>query len=97
MARIQQTRQSQEDLISIWDFIARVQRRPRSADSVLRELDSAIQRLAENPFLGQAADSFRVGLRMFPKLSYIIFYEPTESGIRIIRILHGARSLEELL
>ena len=70
-------------------------------DHVLREPDKVAQMLAENPLIGQTAEQYRKGLRMYPKWNYIIFYEPLDDamggGIRVYRILHGARSLEGLL
>jgi len=29
-------------------------------------------------------------------LNYLIFYRPTESGIVIVRVLHGSRKIENL-
>jgi toxin ParE1/3/4 len=35
-------------------------------------------------------------LRSFPVGSYIIFYRPTQDGVEIARILHGARDFPPL-
>lgn len=97
MSRLLRTSQANEDLLEIWTWIALEQETPERADYVLRELDSVAKFLAENPLLGQTADQYRPGLRMYPKWNFILFYEPLDDGILIYRVLHGARSLEELL
>lgn len=101
MPRLIRTPQANEDLLEIWDYIAVRQQQPAMGDHVLRELDKVAQMLAENPLIGQTAEQYRKGLRMYPKWNYIIFYEPLDDamggGIRVYRILHGARSLEGLL
>jgi toxin ParE1/3/4 len=52
--------------------------------------------LASNPYLGEAVDDLRPGLRRFSHGNYVIFYEPRETGIGLIRVLHGARRIEDL-
>ena len=97
MPRLLRTPQANEDVLDIWDYIARRQQQPTMADHVLRELDRVTQMLAGNPLLGQTAEQYRDGLRMFPKWNYIVFCEPLDDGIRVYRVLHGARALEGLL
>ena len=96
MSSLRRTSRANEDLLDIWAYIAIEQETPERADYVLRELDSVANTLSENPLLGQKADQFRPGLRMFCKWNYILFYEPLDDGILVYRVLHGARSLEEL-
>jgi plasmid stabilization system protein ParE len=35
-------------------------------------------------------------LRRFTVESYLLFYERTEDGIRLVRVLHGGRRIEDL-
>jgi len=58
---------------------------------------AALTALAESPFLGRASEasdpsghSFRYSVVM---KSFIIVYAPAEDGIRVARLLHGARDL----
>jgi toxin ParE1/3/4 len=53
--------------------------------------------LAKQPFMGQTAAQDRQGLRQFTIGKYVLFYEPIDDGIRLVRVLHGARKLDELL
>lgn len=60
--------------------------------------------LAEQPLSGKVFET-RVGqlegLRRFPVSGafrkYLIFYQPTETGIDIVRVLHGSRNIESIL
>jgi toxin ParE1/3/4 len=64
--------------------------------------DETFSLLASNPGMGRMRD-FRSprlsGLRMclligFPK--HLVFYRPTRHGVEIVRVLHGARDVEDL-
>ena len=87
---------AQEDLLSIWSFLAfdSVER----ADLFLTQLDEKFNLLAENPMLGRERKELSFsGLRSFPVRHYVIFYTPIPEGIEIIRILHGKQDIEKLL
>jgi toxin ParE1/3/4 len=86
--------QAEADLIEIWTYIA--QDSPTRADKLLDEIDEKSQTLAQSPFIGKARDELRPKIRSFPIGSYVLFYQPIEEGIEIIRVLHGARDIEAL-
>ena len=55
--------------------------------------------LARNPELGRLRDDIS-GLRSFPAKGemlrmnkYIVFYQPMEDGVRILRVLHVSRDV----
>jgi toxin ParE1/3/4 len=95
MPRLVRTRQARDDVIEIWEYIARDN--TVAADSVLRKLDETMRRLVENPLIGASQETVRPGLRSFPVGKYAIFYELNSDGITIIRVLHGARDWQDLL
>jgi toxin ParE1/3/4 len=95
MARIVRTRQAREDVIDIWEYIARDN--STAADKLLRKFDETMQHLSEHPRIGAPQDKYRRGLRCFPVGRYLIFYESFDGGIRIIRVLHGRRNWPEFL
>jgi toxin ParE1/3/4 len=95
MARIIRTRQSREDVIEIWEYIARDS--ALAADKLLRKFDETVRRLSEQPLIGAAQDKYRSGLRSFPVGKYVIFYEVDSDGITIIRVLHGARDWPRII
>ena len=94
MAQIVRTPQANDDLFSIWEYIA--QRNTSAADTLTRRFDEAFRTLASNPGIGQRQDRYRPGLRCFPVGSYIIFYLTIDDGIEVVRVLHGARDIPTL-
>ena len=63
----------------------------------IQNLDSAFNRLAENPNLGKKADYIKSGLLSFQIVSHIVFFRSTHSGIVIIRILHKSMNYQRHL
>lgn len=56
-----------------------------------------MERLAEEPLLGPARPDLGDRLRYMPHDRYLIFYVVRHDGIEIVRVLHGARRLEDLI
>lgn len=83
------------DLKEIWKYIAAHDR--ERADTFLRIVDDKLKSLAQHPFIGKERAEIMEGLRSFPVKSYVIFYRPLDDGIEVIRIIHGARDIENLL
>lgn len=95
MGRVDRTRQAREDILAIWDYIAGDSE--AAADRLVRHIDEVAHQLSDNPKIGSPQERFRHGLRCMPVGNYLIFYEPISDGIRIQRVLHGARRWEDLL
>ena len=93
MPRITRSKLARADLREIWLYIA--QDSVEAADRVLDRLDRAVGMLAENKLLGEAQDQLQERLRRFVVGNYLIFYQPTKAGIRVVRILHAARRWED--
>lgn len=88
------TEPAKNDLKEIWSYVAGFN--SDSADRLLRKLKNKFQMLADNPKIGTPRDNFIVNLRSFPLSNYVVLYFPTESGVEIYRVLHGARNIEDL-
>jgi len=88
------TRLAKEDLQAIRDHIA--QDSLTNAQRYLGILKEKCQTLAEYPGLGVQREEY-LGLHKLPVGDYLIFYRPTNNGIDIIRVLHGARDVESIL
>jgi toxin ParE1/3/4 len=58
---------------------------------VIDRIEARLTLLAENPRLGAEYQSHRPGLRSFSLPPYQIFYQRIPDGIRLVRVLHGAR------
>lgn len=99
-ATVAKTPQARADLLQLANYIAR-----DSLDAALRFLDAAegaFQLLAQMPEIGTAcsfrspqADGIRVwSIQGFE--NYLVFYRPTDAGINVVRVIHGARDVESL-
>jgi toxin ParE1/3/4 len=93
MARVDRFRRAEEDLLAIAEYIARDN--PGAAARWLDQIEEKLLLLAKHPYMGEAVDSLRPGLRRFSHGKYLIFYEPRATGIGLVRVLHGARRIED--
>jgi toxin ParE1/3/4 len=94
VATILVTPLAREDLGDIWDYVAEsdVER----ADMLLDLIYEKCQRLAEYPEIGRARHELLVNLRSFTVKNYVIFYQPTDDGIEVLRVLYGARDIHRV-
>lgn len=53
------------------------------------EFKDCFERLAEQPAMGRRAEQLARGLRRFEHGSRTIFYERTDEGVLIVRVLHA--------
>lgn len=95
MVHVSRTARAEEDLIEIWAFVAEAN--AAAADTLLDKLDRAFRRLAQNPHLGPARPDLAPELRYFPTGNYLLLYRQVPGGIEIVRVVHGARYLPDLL
>ncbi len=93
--RIHFSDQARADLGEIWDYLA--ERSEKTADQKLDRIKATCQLFVDTPELGRRREEFRAGLRSFPIDSYLIFYRVGIERVDILRVLHGARNLEDLL
>ena len=84
-----------EDLRRLWNYIAG-DKSPRQADAVIRQLNDRFPRIAEYPDLGKDYGYLRPGLRGDVRRPFIIFYYSRPDYVDIVRVLHGARRLDDL-
>ena len=80
------------DLDDILDYIARD--KPRAATTFVETLKEKCRTLAKFPLLGASREGLIPGLRMFPVGNYVIYYRAEIEGVRIERVLHGARDAD---
>ena len=95
MARIVRTYPARNDLRQIWAYIA--QDNPSAADRLVDRIERSLRLLARHPQMGQAMDQYRPGLRRFTVANYLLFFEPIDGGVRLIRVLHSSRRIDDLL
>ena len=99
MSRYQLTPEAADDLFEIWQNVAIDN--AQAADRLEARIKGACEFLARGPFLGHTRrDLTLLPLRFWalPRYrKYIIVYDPATKPLRVLRILHGARDLPEIL
>ena len=92
MPKVLRTDIAEEDLLDIWLFIA--EDNIRAADNWLDTLVDKCHKLAVHPFSGKERKELGSQIRSFPVHDYVLFYQPIEDGILLIRALHGSRDID---
>lgn len=94
MPRIRRTAQAKTDLIEI--LAALRKHSDAAADRVADEIEQKCRMLAQFPLTGIARDNLAPGLRSAAEGKHVIFFRPLPDGIRVIRILYGARDFPSM-
>ena len=51
-------------------------------------LEASFESLAANPLLGRSAEELAANLRRFEHESHVVYYEPQDGSVLIVRVLH---------
>ena len=95
MKRAEFSHHAKSDLREIVEFIALD--KPSAARDLGNRLRETCQLLATQPEIGRLRIEFDIfQLRSFPVGKFIIFYQPNEAGIFVIRLIHAARDIRVL-
>jgi toxin ParE1/3/4 len=94
MPKVLRSFPAREDLKQIWLYIAK--RNPSAADRLIDKFERTLYSLARNPLIGESADCYREGLRRFTVGNYVLYFERLNDGVRLVRVLHGARKVDDL-
>lgn len=86
--------EAKDDLSEIYDYIAADNR--AAADRLLDSFEKVFERISSFPEIGRPRSELREKVRSIPDGNFVIFYRPWGESVLVIRILHGARDLEEL-
>ena len=60
------------------------------------EIDRVLTMIARYPAIGEAVEQLSPGLRRFTLGNYLLFYCHADDKIELIRVLHGARDIDQL-
>ena len=85
---------AEQDLETIGDYIA--QDNPIRAVTFIREIREHCRSVAAFPNAAPLWPELGDNIRMVTHGPYLIFYTSLDTGIRIERILHGARDIQNL-
>jgi toxin ParE1/3/4 len=96
VARIVLLPAAEADLEEIWLSIA--MDKPRAADRQIQKILTRIDRLRNFPEIGTVRLDLGLSIRLLVEPPYVMPYRfDAVSKIEIIRVLHGARDLPELI
>jgi len=103
MRRVATTPEADQDLVEITLYTATSQGSIEAARAFVWMLKDKFMLLVENPDLGRVRDEITGlrttsthPLRSFPVNKYVVFYEPMENGVRILRVLHASRDITDI-
>jgi toxin ParE1/3/4 len=89
MARRHIRPDAEDDLDSIWFFIA--EDSPRAADATIDRLTETFDMLLTMPQAGRTRPEFGKNVRSFAVDNFVIYYIKVPEGIDIFRVIHGRR------
>jgi plasmid stabilization system protein ParE len=92
---VHRTRQADLDLKHIWLYVA--ERNYPAADRLIDRMEKALDLLNQNPLAGESMEQVRPNTRRFTVGNYVLMFEPTSSGIRLLRVAHSSRRMKDLL
>jgi toxin ParE1/3/4 len=81
-------------LIEIWTYIA--EDSVANADAFIDKLHKTIQVLGRQPGSGRPREELAAGIRSFPYGRYVVFYRVVREEVEVVRVLHGARGVENI-
>ncbi|NQU26178.1 MAG: type II toxin-antitoxin system RelE/ParE family toxin [Candidatus Nealsonbacteria bacterium] len=96
MRRFRLTERAKTDVHGIWDYIAVTGGNLPAADRQMVTFYDKFALLASQPLLGQLREDLRPDLRVFSAESYVILYYPTNGGIEVVGVAHGAQDIEAM-
>ena len=94
MTQLRISPRAREDLLEIWSYIA--EDSEENADGFIDKIHETMELLAGQPGLGRHREELAPGIQSFPVGRYIIFYRVLSNAIEIVRVLHGARDIENI-
>lgn len=90
---VRHTRRARADLLDIWLEIA--SKNPAVADRLYDRLEARVRVLGDHPGIGTARPDISTETRMLVEGSYVILYRIRADGVQVVRILHGARDIDQ--
>jgi toxin ParE1/3/4 len=92
MARVFRRPLAATDIAEIWDYMA--EDSIGRADAWVDRLDDKLRLLATQPLMWRIREELASGLRSLSFGRYVVFYQPINDGIDVVRVLHSARDID---
>ena len=90
--RLRHTERARKDLIDIWNYYDEVGA-PAAGEKLLRKIARTLETLSDLPESAPLRRELRPDMRSFHVDRYILYFDYTESDLRLIRVVHGARDI----
>lgn len=91
MSRYDFSPRAEQDLEEVQDHIAA--HNARAATRLIDAIERRCQGPSQQPLVGRDRSDLLPGMRSVVVGKYLIFYRPTDDGIEVVRVLHGARNI----
>jgi plasmid stabilization system protein ParE len=92
MTRIRLAPEARTDLDNIWLYVARGSGSEDAATRMVEAITSKFALFSRFPFIGKSLQAEKhPHVRTFPVHHYVIFYRPTGTELRILRVIHASR------
>jgi toxin ParE1/3/4 len=95
MSQVRQSALARADLIQIWVDVALDSQ--AAADRVYDRLEARVKILERFPEAGMARPDIAKDARVLVESPYLILYRLVSEGVQIVRVLHGARDIDDSL
>ena len=96
MAEYILSKDADEDLLAIANFTV-INFGEAQALRYLKEVKQLVQLLSQQPELGRGVPEYSKLMKRFNFKSHVIFYQPVDVGILIVRVLHKSMDFEQHL
>lgn len=87
MTRVVLTPAARADVEEIWGYSGE-RWGDDQAEAYVREIQRAIERVADNPMIGRACDDVRLGYRKHSVGSHTLYYRVGDDEVDVVRVLH---------
>lgn len=85
---------AQQDLLDIYDYIARD--KPIAAANWVKKIEEKCKLIAAMPEFGERRPEFGADIRSSVVGRYVIFFRQIENGIEVARVIAGDRDIRSL-
>lgn len=97
MSRYALSPAAQADLEQIWDYTCQ-RWSDDQAETYVREIQRAIELVADNPLIGRSCEEIRTGYRRHAVGSHTLYYRLDAGGlVDVVRILHKHMDIDQHL
>lgn len=87
--------EAKADLREIWDYIA--EDSSFQADRLVLRFRAKLEYLAKWNTIGRPRPELTKNCRSYPFDKYCFYFRPSGSGIEVLRVLHSARDIEQII